>query len=125
MDRDDALSEPPFCARCGGTCRCEDWHDDFEEETHFMSKAQKQYNDNTRALFMELAEADQVDEPMFDVEAYAEYNSEDYVPEPDYSKPSCFGRRLGVEACFHGCPASVGCYGDLPDWWAHKHHENI
>lgn len=21
------LSEPPFCAHCGGTCKCDDWED--------------------------------------------------------------------------------------------------
>lgn len=24
----DALSEPPWCGRCGGTCECDDWMDD-------------------------------------------------------------------------------------------------
>lgn len=24
----NTLSEPPFCAKCGGTCRCDDWIND-------------------------------------------------------------------------------------------------
>jgi hypothetical protein len=24
-DTNDLLCEPPFCAKCGGTCQCEDW----------------------------------------------------------------------------------------------------
>lgn len=30
--RQDSLSEPPFCARCGGTCKCEEWRDDDLED---------------------------------------------------------------------------------------------
>lgn len=28
------MSEPPFCAHCGGTCKCDDWkdHDDLDGE---------------------------------------------------------------------------------------------
>lgn len=25
------LTEPPFCAHCGGTCECEDWQNDYED----------------------------------------------------------------------------------------------
>lgn len=28
----------------------------------------------------------------------------------DQNKPSCFGRKLGCEACFHNCPVSDECY---------------
>jgi len=27
-----------------------------------------------------------------------------------YQNPSCFGKKLGVEACNHGCPVSDECY---------------
>jgi hypothetical protein len=27
---EDADPEPPFCAWCGGTCKCDDWSDDNE-----------------------------------------------------------------------------------------------
>lgn len=26
------------------------------------------------------------------------------------ARPSCYGRRLGSEACFHSCPVKEGCY---------------
>lgn len=26
--------------------------------------------------------------------------------------PSCFGKRLGCEACTHGCPVADECYGE-------------
>lgn len=27
-----------------------------------------------------------------------------------YPRPSCYGRKLGSEACFHNCPVSDECY---------------
>jgi len=27
-------------------------------------------------------------------------------------KPSCYGKKLGCEACYHGCPVSDECYND-------------
>ena len=27
-DEDPSFSEPPFCAWCGGTCKCDDWSDE-------------------------------------------------------------------------------------------------
>ncbi len=36
VERVVMLSEPPFCARCGGTCQCEDYHDDdFGEDSEY------------------------------------------------------------------------------------------
>lgn len=34
-----------------------------------------------------------------------------YIADKTCNKnPSCFGRKLGVEGCFHGCPVSNECY---------------